>query len=241
VGTTVDSFNASIKTVNCTSNQPFTEIANVITFLADQLDEGEALLESYLPGPQCSQVQCFGGQRLCRPLSQGSGRLDEIAKGRSRPFQSRTLRSWRFAIKVRAIPAHHPVNRLGKTILALHARSRAPGKPVNGYYFEGFYHAGDTIYTQTIRDSLRGFPVHTACLPIGGKYGVASPDEALKIAEEIGAKRVVPLHYQALVERVPFRYQSSDLVKHARATGTEIEICPLAIGELLEITAKASG
>lgn len=145
------------------------------------------------------------------------------------------------SLKVRAIPAHHPVNRLGKTILALHARSRAPGKPVNGYYFEGFYHAGDTIYTQGIRESLRGFPVHTACLPIGGKYGVASPDEALKIAEEIGAKRVVPLHYQALVERVPFRYQSSDLVKHARATGTEIEICPLAIGELLEITVKASG
>ncbi|MBC8000430.1 MAG: MBL fold metallo-hydrolase [Leptolyngbya sp.] len=142
-------------------------------------------------------------------------------------------------ITIRAIPAHHPINRLGKTILALNARSRAPGKPVNGYYFEGFYHAGDTIYTPLISESLKGFPVHTACLPIGGKYAVASPDEALRIAEEIGAKRVVPLHFQALVERVPFRYQSSDLVKHANSTGTHIEICALAIGQLLEIDVKS--
>lgn len=139
-------------------------------------------------------------------------------------------------MSITAIPAHHPINRLGKTILTLFARSSAPGKPVNGYYFGGYYHAGDTIYTALIAEALKGKTVHTACLPIGGKYGVASPKEALRIAEEIGAARVVPLHWQALVEQVPFRYQSSDLVKLAKDKQASISICPLAIGELLELS-----
>ncbi|HEY9678214.1 MAG TPA: MBL fold metallo-hydrolase [Drouetiella sp.] len=149
-----------------------------------------------------------------------------IAHGETIDFRGMTIT---------AIPALHPVNRLGKTILRLFARSSAPGKPVNGYYFDGYYHAGDTIYTPTIPDALKALPpVQTACLPIGGKYGVASPAEALKIAEQIGATRVVPLHWQALVEQVPFRYQSSDLVKLGKDTKTAVSICPLAIGELLE-------
>lgn len=137
-------------------------------------------------------------------------------------------------LSITAVPAHHPINRLGKTILHLHARSSAPGKPVNGYYFDGYYHGGDTIYTPLIAEALSGKTVHTACLPIGGKYAVASPHEALKIAEEIGAKRLVPMHWQPLVEQVPFRYQSSDLVKLARSCHTSVEVCALAIGELLE-------
>ena len=76
-----------------------------------------------------------------------------------------------------AAPAHYPINRLGKTLMAIHARSSAPGKPVNGYYFDGYYHAGDTIYTPIIAEALKGLEVHTACLPIGGKYAVASPTE----------------------------------------------------------------
>lgn len=137
-------------------------------------------------------------------------------------------------IDVRAIPAHHPINRLGKTILALFARSSAPGKPVNGYYIEGYYHAGDTIYTPAIAEALKGLAVHTACLPIGGKYAVAAPDGALKIAEEIGAKRLVPLHWQPLVEQVLFRYQPSDLVRLGRSTHSKVEVCALAIGETLD-------
>ena len=141
-------------------------------------------------------------------------------------------------LQIRAIPAHHPINRLGKTIFRLFARSSAPGKPVNGYYFDGYYHSGDTIYSEAIAIALKGMPVHTACLPIGGKYGVASPQEALRIAEEIGASQVVPLHWQALVEQVPFRYQSSDLVKLAKNRKAAVSVCPLAIGEVLETPAS---
>lgn len=139
-----------------------------------------------------------------------------------------------------AIPAHHPINRLGKTLLHVFARSRAPGKPVNGYFFEGYYHGGDTIYTPSIAQALKGRKVHTACLPIGGKYAVASPKEALQLAEEIGAKRLVPMHWQPLVEQVPFRYQSSDLVKLAKSSGTKVLVCALAIGERLEYTSERS-
>ncbi|MGH9550847.1 MAG: MBL fold metallo-hydrolase, partial [Terriglobales bacterium] len=122
------------------------------------------------------------------------------------------------------------------TLLHLFARSRAPGKPVNGYSFAGYYHSGDTIYTPVIAQALKGVSIHTACLPIGGKYAVAAPKDALRIAEEIGARRVVPMHWQPVVEQVPFRYQSSDLVKEARASGTTVEVCALAIGELLAHT-----
>jgi L-ascorbate metabolism protein UlaG (beta-lactamase superfamily) len=137
-------------------------------------------------------------------------------------------------LEIQAVPAHHPLTRLGKTILTLFARSSAPGKPVNGYYFAGYYFSGDTIYTPTIAQALKGKKIHTACLPIGGKYKVASPQEALRIAEEIGAQNLVPMHWQALMHKVPFRYQPSDLVKLAKSTKSKVRICPLAFGEVFE-------
>lgn len=138
-------------------------------------------------------------------------------------------------LEILATPAHHPTTRLGKTWHAIFSRSAAPGHPVNGYYFDGYYHSGDTLYSPIIAASLAGKKIHTACLPIGGKYKVASPIEALKIAEEIKAFRLVPMHWQPLVEQMPFKYQPSHLVKLARDTKTKVEVCPLAIGEVLEL------
>ena len=136
-------------------------------------------------------------------------------------------------VKILAVPAHHPLNRLGKTIMALFARSSAPGKPVNGYYFNGYYHAGATIYTTKIKEALEGLPVHTACLPIGGKYASASPQEALKIALELGAGRLVPMHWQPLKDQVFFRYQPSDLLRLVKGGSFEMDVRALAIGETL--------
>jgi L-ascorbate metabolism protein UlaG (beta-lactamase superfamily) len=143
--------------------------------------------------------------------------------------------------EIKAIPAHHPINRLGKTLLTVFARSKAPGKPVNGYYFAGYYHSGDTIYTPAIAECINSLPVHTACLPIGGKYAVASPQDALRIAEEIGAERLVPMHWQPLVEQVPFRYQSSDIVRLAKSSGTGVKVHALAIGERLDTVSSPAG
>lgn len=140
-------------------------------------------------------------------------------------------------VEIKAIPAHHPMTRLGKIskgIFFLVARASAPGNPVNGYYFNGFYHSGDTLYTDVIAKSLKGNKIHTACLPIGGRYKVASPQEALRIAEEIGAKRLVPMHWQALYEQFPFRYQPSHLLKLAKTQETRVKVKALAIGEELD-------
>ncbi len=136
--------------------------------------------------------------------------------------------------KITAVPALHPLNRLGKTIITLFARSRAPGKPVNGYFFEGYYHAGATIYSAEIAKALAGCKVHTAFLPIGGKYAIASPAEALQIAEEIGAKRLVPMHWQPLAEQVFYRYQPSHLMKLAKDNQSKVEVLPLAAGQKVE-------
>lgn len=137
--------------------------------------------------------------------------------------------------KITAVPALHPLNRLGKTIMAMFARSRAPGKPVNGYYFEGYYHAGATIYSADIAKALVDHPVHTAFVPIGGKYATASPEEALRIAEELNAKRLVPMHWQPLGEQVFYRYQPSHLMKLAKDNESRVEVLPLAIGQRVEL------
>jgi L-ascorbate metabolism protein UlaG (beta-lactamase superfamily) len=142
-------------------------------------------------------------------------------------------------VKVTAVPAHHPLNRLGKTIMALFARSRAPAKPVNGYHFAGYYHAGATIYSPAVAEAVKGLNIHTACLPIGGKYATASPAEALRLAEEIGAERLVPMHWQPLMDQVFFRYQPSDLIRLAKTENSNVSICPLAIGETLQLGAEA--
>lgn len=138
-------------------------------------------------------------------------------------------------LEITAVPAHRPLNRLGKTILTLFARSSAPGKPANGYYFSGVYHGGATKYSPLIAQALHGKKIHTALLPIGGKYATATPAEALKIAEEINSKRLVPMHWQPLKEQVFFRYQSSDLVKLARSNDSKVDVRALAIGELLPL------
>lgn len=138
-------------------------------------------------------------------------------------------------LKITAVPAHHPLNRVGKTIMTIFARSSAPGKPVNGYHFDGYFHSGATIYSASLVEALKGVSIHTACVPIGGKYAIASPKEALRIAEEIGAQRLVPMHWQPLLDQVFFRYQSSDLIRLAKQSQTKVEVCALAIGEVLNL------
>lgn len=202
---------------------------NIILFSHGHFDHGVMMTEKLYEAWKC---QIVGPRNLIRWLAKKhKNRIPVKAFIPLNHNQSTNIKG----LKIKAIPAHHPLNRLGKTILTLFARSAAPGQPVNGYYFEGFYHAGDTVYARDIVHALKNLPVHTACLPIGGKYAVAGPDEALRLAEEMGARRLIPLHWQALVHQIHFRYKSSDLVRLAKEKETQVQICPLAIGELLEI------
>lgn len=89
--------------------------------------------------------------------------------------------------RVYAIPSAHP------------QLDRTPGGgfPYLGYLFRfgrwTIYHAGDCAIYAGLADRLRPFNVNVALLPVGGRnFSVA---EAARLAGEIGAGWVVPMHY----------------------------------------------
>jgi L-ascorbate metabolism protein UlaG (beta-lactamase superfamily) len=57
------------------------------------------------------------------------------------------------------------------------------------------YHSGDTVVYPGLADRLRRFGVDVALLPINGKVGNMNGAEAARLAHDIGAKLVVPCHY----------------------------------------------
>ncbi|GAB4049676.1 MBL fold metallo-hydrolase [Spirosoma litoris] len=63
------------------------------------------------------------------------------------------------------------------------------------------YHSGDTLWYEGMVDILRPFEVDVAFLPINGNKperrvaGNLNPDEAARLGREIGAKLVIPHHY----------------------------------------------
>jgi L-ascorbate metabolism protein UlaG (beta-lactamase superfamily) len=57
------------------------------------------------------------------------------------------------------------------------------------------YHSGDTVVYDGMVERLRPFDVDLAILPINGKLGNMSGRDAARLAHDIGAKLVVPCHY----------------------------------------------
>jgi L-ascorbate metabolism protein UlaG (beta-lactamase superfamily) len=68
-----------------------------------------------------------------------------------------------------------------------------------GYVFEfgrwTVYHSGDTVLYEGLADRLRKFRVDLAILPINGKVGNMGGRDAARLAKEIGARVVMPCHY----------------------------------------------
>jgi L-ascorbate metabolism protein UlaG (beta-lactamase superfamily) len=73
-----------------------------------------------------------------------------------------------------------------------------------GYRFEMFaqfavkaiYHSGDTVVYDGLADRVRALgPIDIAILPINGKVGNMGGRDAARLAKEIGAKLVIPCHY----------------------------------------------
>ena len=68
-----------------------------------------------------------------------------------------------------------------------------------GYVFEfgglAIYHSGDTVRNDDVVERLRRFDIDLALLPINGKLGNLSGVECARFAKEIGAKLVIPCHY----------------------------------------------
>ena len=58
------------------------------------------------------------------------------------------------------------------------------------------YHSGDTVIYEGIEEILRPHQVDVAILPINGKLGNMNGVDAARLAKAIGAKLVVPCHYE---------------------------------------------
>lgn len=58
------------------------------------------------------------------------------------------------------------------------------------------YHSGDTVAYEGLAERVRELgPIDLAILPINGKVGNMGGNDAARLAKEIGAKRVIPCHY----------------------------------------------
>lgn len=102
-------------------------------------------------------------------------------------------------LKIRAIPAAHP-----EITRDTDGHLSYVGYLLN-YHGKRTYLAGDTFVRQEILDTLTAEgPIHTAFLPVNehnfflgrrGIIGNMSVREAFQFAEEIGAKQVIPVHW----------------------------------------------
>lgn len=98
------------------------------------------------------------------------------------------------------------------------------------------YHAGDTALfsdMQLIRDLYRP---DVALLPIGGRYTMG-PDEAMVAARYIGARLVIPMHYDTF----PSIQQNTTNFKQAIERTTAIRVKVLSPGEGVDIGPENSG
>jgi L-ascorbate metabolism protein UlaG (beta-lactamase superfamily) len=90
--------------------------------------------------------------------------------------------------RIYAVPSAHP---------------HLDSTPLGGYPYLGYlirfgrwtiYHPGDSVRYDTLAERLRPYNVSVALLPIGGKN--FSVSEAAQLSEDIGAKWLVPMHFE---------------------------------------------
>ncbi|MCU0340604.1 MAG: MBL fold metallo-hydrolase [Spirosomaceae bacterium] len=98
------------------------------------------------------------------------------------------------------------------------------------------YHSGDTLWYDGIVEVLKSFAVNVAFLPINGNKperrvaGNLNAEEAARLGKEIGAKLVIPHHYDL------FEFNTADpaeFEQYAQQHGTPYKV--LQIGEGLTI------
>jgi L-ascorbate metabolism protein UlaG (beta-lactamase superfamily) len=68
----------------------------------------------------------------------------------------------------------------------------------------GIYHAGDTLVTDGLREALAGHAIDVALLPVNGRdyyregaglIGNMDAREAVRLAQELGVRVLVPMHW----------------------------------------------
>ncbi len=117
----------------------------------------------------------------------------------------------------------------------------APSAPV-------VWHSGDTAYAPIFHEVGNRLHPEIALLPIGAYFPDSyrtvhtSPEEALQICEDVGARVMVPMHYNTFrLGREPFTEPLPRLLASAERMGMRDRVHPLAEGESLIVAASASG
>lgn len=95
-----------------------------------------------------------------------------------------------------------------RAIKGAHKAARLPWNTqmtANGYLIScngtNIFYAGDTAYTPIIREQLHGIPIDVAIFGIANyrprsyEKKHCTPEQAWQMAEEIGARRVIPMHW----------------------------------------------
>ena len=100
------------------------------------------------------------------------------------------------------------------------------------------FHCGDTAYFDGFKEIGERYPIDVALLPIGaydppsGREVHMNPEEAIKAFCEIGAKRMVPMHYGTFrLSYEPLHEPPKRLIECARQYGLEERITVMNEGE----------
>jgi N-acyl-phosphatidylethanolamine-hydrolysing phospholipase D len=142
--------------------------------------------------------------------------------------RTRAMKPWetveRAGLRVTAVPVHHSGGRYFVDAIWNHASS--------GYVVEGggrtVFFAGDTGYDpHAFKEIGRRFPaIDLALVPIaparGGNPNHASPKEALQIFADVGARYMIPIHFEA------YHSTAVPLDEPRRVLGEEVERLGLA-------------
>jgi N-acyl-phosphatidylethanolamine-hydrolysing phospholipase D len=152
--------------------------------------------------------------------------------------RARALKPWetveRAGLRITAVPVHHSGGRYFVDALWNHASS--------GYVIQGdgrtVFFAGDTGYdARAFKEIGKRFPgIDLALVPIaparGGNPNHADPKEALQIFEDVGARYMIPIHFEAYHSTaVPLDEPRRKLGEEVERRGLEDRVFALRTGE----------
>lgn len=135
-------------------------------------------------------------------------------------------------LKITLTPCHHWGARV------LHDSHRGFGGFIIEAGGRSIFHCGDTAYFEGFKEIGERHSIDLALLPIGaydppsGREVHMNPEEALQAFADLGARRMVPMHYGSFrLSYEPVHEPPRRLLNCARKHGLEERICVMTEGE----------